>query len=62
MIDISFEDAIEANEVIELYKANDWSSADRPAELLKALGNSHCLSTVLPTEPIPSSSRLRPLQ
>jgi len=45
MIDISFEDAIEANEVIEIYKANDWSSADRPTELVKALRNSHSLVT-----------------
>ena len=45
MIDISFEDAIEVNEVIEIYKANDWSSADRPTELVKALRNSHSLVT-----------------
>jgi GNAT superfamily N-acetyltransferase len=41
MIDISFEDTIETPEVIELYKANDWSSADRPADLR----NSHSLVT-----------------
>jgi GNAT superfamily N-acetyltransferase len=45
MIDISFEDTIETPEVIELYKANDWSSADRPAELINALRNSHSLVT-----------------
>jgi len=45
MIDISFEDTIETPEVIELYKANDWASADRPAELIKALRNSHSLVT-----------------
>ncbi len=45
MIDISFDDTIETPEVIELYKANDWSSADRPAELINALRNSHSLVT-----------------
>jgi len=45
MIDISFEDTIETPEVIELYKANDWSSADRPDELINALRNSHSLVT-----------------
>ena len=45
MIDISVEDTIEKPEVIELYKANDWSSADRPDELIKALRNSHSLVT-----------------
>jgi len=45
MIDISFEDTIETPEVIDLYKANDWSSADRPDELINALRNSHSLVT-----------------
>ena len=45
MIDISFEDTIEANEVIEIYKANEWASANRPTELVKALRNSHSLVT-----------------
>jgi GNAT superfamily N-acetyltransferase len=45
MIDISFDDTIETPEVIEIYKANDWSSADRPAELINALRNSHSLVT-----------------
>ena len=45
MIDISFEDTIETPEVIELYKVNDWSSADRPTELVNALRNSHSLVT-----------------
>ena len=66
MIDISFEDTIETPEVIELYRANDWSSADRPDELINALRNSHfdspSLSIVLPAELIPSSNQLQPLQ
>ncbi len=45
MIDISFEGTIETPEVIELYKANEWSSADRPTELINALRNSHSLVT-----------------
>jgi len=45
MIDISFEDTIETSEVIEIYKANDWSSADRPDELINALRNSRSLVT-----------------
>jgi len=45
MIDISFEDTIEIPEVVELYKANNWSSADKPLALIKALRNSHSLLT-----------------
>ena len=45
MIDISFEDDIETPEVVALYKANGWSSADKPTELIKALRNSHSLVT-----------------
>lgn len=29
--------------IIELYRANEWSSADKPEELYKALMNSHSL-------------------
>ncbi len=32
-----------ANQVIALYKANDWSSANKPEQLLNALQNSHSL-------------------
>jgi len=42
---ISLSDSIEAQEVIELYKANFWSSAERPDQLLPALRNSHSLVT-----------------
>lgn len=44
-IKYSLEDEIEENEVIELYEANGWSSAKKPAELMNALRNSHLLVT-----------------
>ena len=44
-IDISFEDTIKIAEVVELYAANDWSSADKPRELVAALCNSDALVT-----------------
>ena len=31
------------DQVIELYQANDWSSAEKPELLMKALKNSHAL-------------------
>lgn len=42
---ISLSDAIEADEVVALYKANAWSSAEKPTQLLAALRNSHSLAT-----------------
>ncbi|MCG3863405.1 MULTISPECIES: GNAT family N-acetyltransferase [unclassified Photobacterium] len=36
---------IEETEVIALYQANEWSSADKPKQLLAALRNSHTLVT-----------------
>ena len=45
MIDISFEDTIETSEVVDIYTANKWASANRPTELVKALRNSHSLVT-----------------
>ncbi|MFT3757922.1 GNAT family N-acetyltransferase [Thauera sp.] len=42
---ISLEDAIGQDEVIELYRANGWSSADKPTELMAALRGSHSLAT-----------------
>ena len=42
---VSSNDAIDTDEVIDLYRANGWSSADRPVELLAALRNSHSLVT-----------------
>ncbi len=42
---IAFGDRIETGEVVELYRANGWSSAEKPVELLAALRNSHRLAT-----------------
>lgn len=44
-IRITAEDAIEQDEVIALYRANGWSSADKPEQLLAALRHSHTLVT-----------------
>lgn len=37
--------SIETEEVIELYQANHWSSAEKPEQLMKALRHSHTLVT-----------------
>jgi ribosomal protein S18 acetylase RimI-like enzyme len=42
---ISLSDCIEQEEVLVLYKANEWSSAEKPDQLLPALRNSHSLVT-----------------
>jgi GNAT superfamily N-acetyltransferase len=42
---ISLSDQIDEAEVVALYRANVWSSADKPAELMAALRNSHGLVT-----------------
>lgn len=42
-IEISETRNISKEQIIELYKANEWSSADRPTELFNALMNSHSL-------------------
>ena len=39
------QDTIEQSEIIALYRANEWSSAEKPAQLLAALRNSHSLVT-----------------
>ena len=44
-LDLSLEDNIETDEVIELYKANGWSSAEKPDQLIPALKNSDSLVT-----------------
>lgn len=36
---------IKQSDVIEIYKANRWSSAEKPEQLFKALLNSHTLVT-----------------
>jgi GNAT superfamily N-acetyltransferase len=35
----------ESHEVIELYRANNWSAADKPEQLLAALRHSHSVVT-----------------
>lgn len=42
---ISMNDQIHQEEVLELYFANNWSSAQKPEQLIPALGNSHSLVT-----------------
>ena len=39
------QDQISADEVLDIYRANDWSSAEKPNELMAALQNSHSLVT-----------------
>ena len=43
--EISMQDTIGQDEVIALYSANKWSSAQKPDQLLPALRNSHSLVT-----------------
>ena len=42
---VTLSDSIETAEVVSLYRANAWSSAEKPAQLLAALRNSHALVT-----------------
>jgi ribosomal protein S18 acetylase RimI-like enzyme len=42
---IRLDDELEEREVIDLYRANAWSSADKPAQLMAALRGSHALVT-----------------
>jgi len=44
-VEIRINAPIEEEEVVKLYKANNWSSAEKPKELLNALRNSHTLVT-----------------
>ena len=44
-VDIEINGIIEESETIDLYRANGWSSADRPDLLIPALQNSHTLVT-----------------
>jgi GNAT superfamily N-acetyltransferase len=43
---VSVTDQIETDEVVKLYRANGWSSAEKPEKLLPALRNSDTLVTV----------------
>jgi GNAT superfamily N-acetyltransferase len=44
-VNIEIGGAIAEDEVIALYRANEWSSAERPHELMAALRGSHSLVT-----------------
>jgi len=44
-LELSLEDDINTDEVIALYKANGWSSAEKPEKLIPALNNSDALVT-----------------
>ena len=44
-VEISMQDTVAQPEVIALYRANGWSSAEKPDQLLAALRNSHSLVT-----------------
>jgi GNAT superfamily N-acetyltransferase len=44
-IDIRETRELSLPEVVELYRANKWSSAEKPDHLMKALTNSHSLVT-----------------
>lgn len=44
-VKISLSDAINEEEVLSLYRANEWSSAEKPSQLLAALKGSHSLVT-----------------
>ena len=44
-ITLSLDKQIDTDEVIHLYQANHWSSAQRPQQLMAALRNSHTLVT-----------------
>ena len=46
-IEVELNGHIEEVEVIELYHSNEWSSADKPDQLIPALRNSHtCYGTI----------------
>jgi hypothetical protein len=42
---VSLFDSIQTDEVVSLYKANGWSSGEKPELLLPALRESHSLAT-----------------
>ena len=42
---ISIDDEVAEDEVLLLYRANGWSAADKPEQLLSALRHSHTLVT-----------------
>lgn len=42
-LEVTFDKNVDEDEVVSLYQANAWSSAEKPKELLAALTNSHSL-------------------
>ena len=44
-IELSEKRDIDKEQILELYRRNQWSSAEKPNELMKALKNSHALIT-----------------
>lgn len=44
-VEVSMQDTIEQSEVVALYRANEWPSAEKTDQLLAALRNSHSLVT-----------------
>ncbi len=44
-IEVKFSKDVNQDEVIALYRANQWSSADKPDDLINALKSSHTLVT-----------------
>ncbi len=44
-VEIFMQGQISVDEVLDIYRANDWSSAEKPNELMAALQNSHSLVT-----------------
>lgn len=44
-VEVAINEDISLDEVLRLYRANEWSSADKPDQLMKALRSSHTLVT-----------------
>jgi|GEM_PF-4298621 len=44
-IEVQLNADIEENDVLDIYRANHWSSADKPQQVMAALRNSHTLVT-----------------
>lgn len=44
-VQVQLDDSIQTDEVLAIYHANGWSSAEKPVELMAALQNSHTLAT-----------------
>lgn len=45
-VEINLNDNIEEEDILAIYRANNWSSAEKPKELMAALRNSHSLVTL----------------